>query len=177
MSKSLRSEPRSIRAERRALFPAVRAKRPSPGRHHPASASDVRDALRAFGESAYYGVRLVELRSSPPNHGRLLFAQLGAPGHIVLYDQPSPPWRLGFALGAQERRRLRAAGATIDEAGVVDWPGGTLRSFMLGRVLAHELGHHRLQHERRLRGERGARTRDHEARADAIAASLRRRLR
>jgi hypothetical protein len=30
-----------------------------------------------------------------------------------------------------------------------------------------------LQHERRLRGERGARTRDHEARAEAIASRLR----
>jgi hypothetical protein len=30
-----------------------------------------------------------------------------------------------------------------------------------------------LQHERRLRGERAARTREHELRADAIAAQLR----
>ena len=44
---------------------------------------------------------------------------------------------------------------------------------MLGYVLTHELGHHILQHERRLRNERAARTRDHEARAEAIAANLR----
>jgi len=44
---------------------------------------------------------------------------------------------------------------------------------MLGHVLAHEVGHHVLQHERRLRGRRGARTRDHEARAEAVAARLR----
>jgi Zn-dependent peptidase ImmA (M78 family) len=56
---------------------------------------------------------------------------------------------------------------------VVAWPGDTLRRFMLGYVLAHELGHHLLQHERRLSGARGARTRDHEARADAIATRLR----
>jgi Zn-dependent peptidase ImmA (M78 family) len=44
---------------------------------------------------------------------------------------------------------------------------------MLGHVLAHELGHHVLQHERRLRGERAARTREHEARAEVVATRLR----
>jgi len=76
-------------------------------------------------------------------------------------------------LTEDRRTRLRIAGATVDTEGVVMWPGDTLRRFMLGYVLAHELGHHMLQHERRLRGERGARTRDHEARADAIAKRLR----
>ena len=71
------------------------------------------------------------------------------------------------------RTRLRVAGATVDTEGVVMWPGDTLRRFMLGYVLTHELGHHVLQHERRLRSARGARTRDHEARADAIAKRLR----
>ena len=71
------------------------------------------------------------------------------------------------------RARLRIAGAIVDTEGVVVWPGDSLRRFMLGYVLAHELGHHALQHERRLLGARGARTRDHEARADAIAKRLR----
>ena len=75
---------------------------------------------------------------------------------------------------AEDRREhLRSAGATVDTEGVVVWPGDSLKRFMLGHVLAHELGHHMLQHERRLRGARGARTRDHEARADAIAKRLR----
>jgi hypothetical protein len=47
---------------------------------------------------------------------------------------------------------------------------------MLHHALTHELGHHILQHERRLRGKRAARTRDHEARAESIAAHLRARL-
>jgi predicted Zn-dependent protease len=47
---------------------------------------------------------------------------------------------------------------------------------MLGHVLAHELGHHVLQHERRRRGERAARTVEHGARAEAIADELRGRL-
>jgi hypothetical protein len=90
-----------------------------------------------------------------------------------LYDQAASPWRLGFGLAPAARARLIEAGAELDEEGVVAWPGDTLRRFMLGYVLAHELGHHVLQHERRLRGERATRTREHEARAEAIAAQLR----
>jgi hypothetical protein len=78
--------------------------------------------------------------------------------------------------GRSSEQKLQAAGADLSEEGVVSWPGDTLRRFMLGHVLAHELGHHVLQHERRLRGERAARTRDHEARADLIAARFRRLL-
>ena len=99
--------------------------------------------------------------------------RLVAPGRIVLYDQAKSPWRLGLGLRAPERSRLVEAGAELDDAGVVAWPRGTLRRFMLRYVLAHELGHHVLQHERSLRGERAARTREHEARAEAIAVRLR----
>jgi hypothetical protein len=102
VSRSVRSDPRRLRAARRAAFPAVRTRRPAPGRHHPATAADVRAALAAFGAEAYYGVRLLELVPATPGED--------------------------------------------------------------------------LQHERRLRGERAARTRDHEARAEAIAAGLRQRL-
>ena len=176
MAGSLRSDPRRMRAARRAKFPVVRARRPKAGRHHPASASDVRDALRIIGEVTYYGVASVELVPAPPATKRLTLAKLVAPGRIVLYDQAPSPWRLGFVLAPHERAQLRAAGADLREEGVVSWPGDTLRRYMLGYVLAHELGHHVLQHERRLRGERGARTREHEARADAIAARLRQLL-
>jgi len=134
----------------------------------------VRDALAAFGKEAYYGLELIELVPAPAARGnRLILAELVAPGHILLYDQPHSPWRLGFELAQKDRARVRAAGARVDEFGVVNWPENTLRRFMLGDVLAHELGHHLLQHERRLRGEPAARTADHEARADAIAARLR----
>lgn len=173
MADSRRSEPREIRAARRAGFPTIRARRPTPGRHHPASAADVRKALATFGESAYYGLQSVELTPAPPTGGKLVFGELVGPGQIRLYDQPLPPWRLPFALSTDEQTELRDAGADLGEDGVVSWPTGSLKRFMLGHVLAHEVGHHVLQHERRLRGERGARTREHEARAAVIAARLR----
>ncbi|MBO3744782.1 hypothetical protein J5X84_01790 [Streptosporangiaceae bacterium NEAU-GS5] len=186
MSGSLRTDPRPIRAARRARFPVVRVRRPGHRRHHPAPPADVRAALRAFGEEFYYGVRSVELRPAPaPGVGavagvgadsRLVFGSLVGPGEIVLYDQPLPPWRFPHPPAPWLLAEFAAAGADVRDDGVVSWPGDTLRHFMLGHVLAHELGHHVVQHERRLRGERGVRTREHEARADLIAARLRRLL-
>jgi hypothetical protein len=170
---SRRSDPRHIRAARRAAFPVVRARRPSAGRHHPASAAEVREALATFGKKAYYGLESVELVPAPSNDGRLVFGELVGPGQIRLYDQPLPPWRLPCALSKHEQTELRQAGADFSEDGVVSWPADSLKRFMLAHVLTHELGHHMLQHERRLRGERAARTREHEARANLVATQLR----
>ena len=136
----------------------------------------MRAALERFGESAYYGVKLIELVPARATHDGVRLGSLVGAGHIELCDQPRPPWRLGDWLSAPDRERLALAGAQICEDGVIDWPRDTLRRFMIAYVLTHELGHHILQHERRLRGARGARTRDHEARAEEIAALLRDRL-
>jgi hypothetical protein len=152
-------------------------RRPAPGRHHPATAADVRAALHAFGAQAYYGVRLVELVPGPaPGNHHLLLGCLAGPGHVRLFDQAPSPWRLGAPVPEPDRAWLTSAGADVSAPAVVAWPGDSLRRFMLGHVLAHEIGHHLLQHERRRRGERAARTRDHEARAEAAAAALRNRL-
>lgn len=155
----------------------MRTRHPTAGRYHPASAADVRTALKVFGDDVYYGVKVIELIPAPTARGQLPLGRLIAPGHIVLYDQARSPWRLGGPLSEERRALLRVAGAVVDTEGVVAWPGDSLRRFMLGYVLAHELGHHVLQHERRLRRTRAARTRDHEARADAIAERLRALLR
>ncbi len=133
----------------------------------------MRRALQRFGVEIYYGVESIELVPAPVAVKKLTLGVLIGPGRIVLYDQAPSPWRLGFVLAPEQRAQLEAAGADLGEDGVVSWPGDSLRRFMLGHVLAHELGHHVIQHERRLRGERGARTREHEARADAIANRLR----
>jgi hypothetical protein len=151
-------------------------RRPLPGRHHPAPAADVRAALDVFGRAAWYGLRLVELVPAPTAPGRLILGRLAGPGHVVLFDQPWSPWILGASMPGRERDWLASAGADVTAPGLVTWPGDSLRRFMLGHVLAHEVGHHVLQHERRLRGQQAARTRDHEARAEVIAASLRARL-
>lgn len=177
MARALSNDPRPIRAGRRADFPIVRERRPLPGRFHPAPARVVREALRRFGEAFYYGLRLVELAPSPRSEGRIVFGGLIGEGEIRLYDQQSPPWRLGGHVDPRDRVMLEAVGAHVGADGVVDWEAGALRRFMVGHVLAHELGHHVLQHERRLRGEVAARTRDHEGRAEAIAAQLRALLR
>ena len=173
MTDSLRSDPRRIRAARRATLPNVRARSPRAGRYYLASAADVRAALRDFGVSSYYGLELVELVPAPASGKRLPFGRLIGPGQIVLYDQPPSPWRLGSRLTPTESARLAAGGADLSEPGVVRWPEDTLRRFMLYHVLAHELGHHVLQHERRMGHRRAARTGEHEARADALAARLR----
>jgi hypothetical protein len=136
----------------------------------------VRVALEAFGDAAYYGVRLVELVPMRLTGGGIVLGSLVGAGHIELYDQPRSPWLLGETVSEVDRARFAAAGASVELDGVIDWPQDSLRRFMIGYVLAHELGHHVLQHERRLRGQRGARTREHEARADVIAAELRDRL-
>jgi hypothetical protein len=156
--------------------PVVRTRRPTPGRHHPASAADVRDALRRFGPTAYYGVDSVELVPSPRDDACLHLGRFVMPARIELFDQARSPWRLGFELAEGDAEWLAEGGAAIERGGVVVWPDGSLRRFMLGWVLPHELGHHVVQHERRLRGERAIRTAEHEARARSIAAELRRRL-
>ena len=177
MSGSVRSDPRWAQAARRAAFPTVRARAVSRGRCHPASAQDVREALQAFGPEAYYGLRLVELMPARASDAALVLGRLAGEGMIELYEQRPSPWRLGHALSDVERDRLTAFGADVTIPGVVVWPPGALRRFMLVHVLAHELGHHVVQHERRLRGERAMRTREHEARAEEIAATLRERCR
>jgi hypothetical protein len=177
VSGSVRSDPRWAQAGRRAVFPSVRARRASPGWWHPASAQDVREALRAFGPEAYYGLRLVQLMPARANDTALVLGRLAGEGVIELYQQRLSPWRLGEVLSDVELARIGAFGADVTAPGVVAWPAGALRRFMLLHVLAHEVGHHVVQHERRLRGARAMRTREHEARAEEIAGTLRERCR
>jgi hypothetical protein len=56
---------------------------------------------------------------------------------------------------------------------LVHWPEGSLRAFFLFDVLLHELGHHRVQHEKGKRAARTRRTSDHEQAASVWAARWR----
>ena len=103
--------------------------------------------------------------------GRRQLGRLFVPGHVVLYDQPSSPWRFS-SLTDDERSRMVRAGADLEVregAVLVHWSERGLRDFMLFDVLMHELGHHMLQHNKGKRTVRVARTRDHESFADRLA--------
>jgi hypothetical protein len=198
MSRSLHTDPRAIRALRRLLDPrAPRAERASspearptapalrirvtqsasrPGWLHAANRRDVMRYLRLLDPDLLYGVREVALLPAPALAKRagLVLGRYVSPGRIELFEQPSPPWFVRGRLPAGETRRLEHAGASIRTDDVlqttrIDWQLAALRKFFLREVLLHELGHHRLQHEKGKRPARIARTRDHEAYATRTA--------
>src|SRR5262249_38238484 len=110
------------------------------------------------------------------------FGRYCAPGRILLFEQPLPPWRLPGLLSDDLAHRLKLAGAVGNFLGdvgatLVDWPAESLRRFMLEEVLLHELGHHVLQHHKGKRPVRIARTRDHESFAARFAEKQRAALR
>jgi len=141
----------------------------SPGSFHPATKKDISNLLRAVGPLAVYGLRSVELVRAPSGGlPALVFGRYQAPGRILLYQQPLPPWRLSGVLKREDARRLKRAGALIkllpgSRATLIAWPDFYLKRFMLEEVLLHELGHHVLQHHKGKRPVRIARTKDHEA--------------
>jgi hypothetical protein len=180
LSRSLHTDPYRLRAERRAGPPiAVRVRPPRPGFHHPAGPGDIGRVLEHFGPAATYGLRRVELRQRPAGSGGPtgpVVAALRVPGVVLLFEQPAPPWTLAGRLAGAALRRLERAGAIVAAgAGAtrVDWPGGTLRDFMLFDGLMHELGHHGVQHAANRRCTPAMRTADHERRADAFAVRAR----
>ncbi|PWU11213.1 MAG: hypothetical protein C5B50_23845 [Verrucomicrobia bacterium] len=160
--------------------PRILWREPHPGFHHPTTKQDIAQLLIAIGPSGIYGLRSVELTRAPVGGGAcsLVFGRYEAPGRILLFEQPLPPWRLRGLLVKEQVERLERAGAVVTPirqlgATLVDWPGDTLKRFMLEEVLLHELGHHVLQHCKAKRRARIARTKDHEAFATLFAAKQR----
>jgi len=202
MSRSLHTDPYPLRAARRTAAPyrrrideprvtrtatgnsggssarvQVRVCPPRPGFVHPAGVNDITGLLAFFGPAAAYGLRRVELRQRfGGDRPEMLIAGLKVPGVVVLFELPSPPWTVAGRLPAHSSQRLRRAGALIriGTAGTrIDWPGETLRDFVLFDGLMHEIGHHAIQHDRGKTTARVMRTADHERRADAFAAACR----
>jgi hypothetical protein len=136
----------------------------------PLGPADSRHALDFFAPAASYGVRAIELRHADD---RPRLATLKVPGLVVLYEQRRPPWTFPGRLDPATLARLRRAGAHVEAATTVDWPGETLRDFVLFDGLMHEIGHHIVQHATGKRTARVMRTADHERRADAFAAACR----
>src|SRR5262245_47840154 len=134
MTRSLRTDPPALRAARRAGDRVNVHVVPARAEFiHPATRRDIEELLEFFAPLAIYGLRSVELRQSVDDGGRVLIARLHVPGRVVLYEQRRPPWVIrGLSVGSLER--LRRAGAVLDiVAGVaqVEWPGETLRDFVL----------------------------------------------
>jgi hypothetical protein len=91
-----------------------------------------------------YGLRGFELRQRPAADTGPAVAALRMPG-LVLSEQPAPPWDLSGRLTDVATARLRRAGRPGHDRQLgtyVDWPGSTLRDFMLFDGLMHEIGHH-----------------------------------
>ena len=148
---------------------------PGDGHTHPAGYADIRRLMGTLPPLYWYKLHAIELRPAPSRrpHGALPLGRLLLPGRIVLYAQPSSPWLLAGLLADDERARLTHAGAlvSVDRRScltVVDWPGHSLRDFMLLDVLLHELAHHALQVRRARSTMSAARTRDHEAVAEVL---------
>ena len=160
--------------------PRITVHRPQPGFFHPAKRSDVLRILEFGGPEAIYGIQRIEFSRTSDNGGLLhsMMGRLDVPGRIILYEQPNSPWRLTGTLSEDDVALFRRAGATVDiqsevAATIINWPGDTLRHFMLFEVLLHEIGHHILQHNKGKRTEQIARTRDHEAFAERFAQEYR----
>ena len=138
------------------------------------------ELLRRLGPEVCYGLRGIDLVQSgvPSGHIDLRFGNLRVPGRIFLFEQPQTPWQLPGRLPSVMQERLLEYGAQIEGAGdgaptLVHWPGDTMREFVLFAVLAHELGHHLLQHHKGKRLPRVVRSAEHEAWAEAFAARCR----
>ncbi len=178
MTRSLRTDRADIRAERRTSDRVgIRTVPARAGFVHPASRRDIAEVLEFFAPLAIYGLQSVELRHAVEAGAceRILIARLDVPGRVVLYEQPPPPWVLR---GLPERSlgRLQRAGAVLDVVASVariEWPGETLRDFVLFDGLMHEIGHHLVQHHRGKGSLRVMRTADHERYAEAFAAACR----
>lgn len=166
-----------------APLPEIRIHEPRPGHGFTVNRREITQVLRFFGAVCCYGLRAIELRHPPgtPTRGSLVLGRLAVPGRILLYDHPPSPWIIPGALPVRQAAWLRRAGAAVRAAGgglqtIVDWPGNTLRDFILFDVLMHEIGHHLLQQYQGKRPARVARTRDHEAAAGRFARRCRDRF-
>jgi hypothetical protein len=149
---------------------------PRHGFHHPVGKRDLLEVLNSIGPIARYGLRSIELAraSAGAASSSLAFGRYCAPGRIILFEQPFPPWRIPGLSRGTILRQFQRAGAIVTSlravrATLIDWPGDTLRQFMLREIFLHELGHHVLQHYKGKRSVRIARSRDHESSANRFA--------
>ncbi len=177
------SGPRIPKSKNSDVKPRIVVHTARHGFMHPISRSNILQVLEVAGPEAIYGLKRVELCRAPDPGGSGLapLGRLYPEGRIVLFEQPVPPWRIRGKLSEASLNTLKTAGAVVTEGispftAIIEWPGDTLRDFMLFDVFLHELGHHILQHNKGKRPARIARSRDHEAFAERFARNRRRTL-
>lgn len=146
----------------------IRAHKPLSGTRHPLSPQDIREFLAHLGPTAIYGLKAIRLRAECAfTEDGILFAEYLLSGEIHLYAVPPSPWRLPFVPAAEECAAFARHDAwlTIDaqrRQTMVEWTQAGLKAFLLYEVLAHELGHHRLQRRKGQRRIVACRRSDHE---------------
>ncbi len=152
--------------------PRIDTQKPLPGFVQPLQPSDIRAFLARIDPANSYGLRVIRLRQECLLHRNgITFAEYVIPGEIHLYALPASPWHLPFVPCASDRETFARHGGmvTVDTARndtTVVWTRDSLQSFLLYEVLAHELGHHVLQHNKGKRQAQICRRADHEACAD-----------
>ena len=155
--------------------PRIVTQKPLPGFVLPLRPCDVRLFLTRLGPAAAYGLREVRLRRECLFGLRgVTFAEYILPGRIDIYTVPASPWRLAFVPPPADLQTFRRYAARVDvnqaaRQTTVWWEPDGLTDFFLYEVLAHEIGHHVLQHHRGKRPVQVCRRAGHEACADLYA--------
>ncbi len=141
---------------------------------------EIRAFLHCLGPSAIYGLRMIRLRQECLlNSSGIVFAEYVVPGEICLYAVPASPWQFAFVPSRSDCEAFTRHGANVhvDESRrqtTVYWTPTDLKSYLLYEVLAHEIGHHVLQHNKGKRQAQIRRRFDHEACADLYSRRLER---
>ena len=150
----------------------ILAQKPLPHLVCPLHPQEIRAFLHCIGPSAVYGLRVIRLRQECLlNPSGIVFAEYVVPGEIHLYAVPASPWQFRFVLSRFDREAFIRHGASVhvDQSRsqtTVYWTPNGLKSYLLYEVLAHEIGHHILQHNKGKRQAQIRRRFDHEACAD-----------
>lgn len=152
MSKSFRTEPTRIIAQRRIKkdangdieYPRIVSRKPCLGDIHPIDRRLMKLVLQMVPLEYIYGLKRIELRSRQDKKIGEPYGFYRYPERmIVLYSVPSDSWMFdGFP--PLWRKAFRALGAKIEKHGETffcTWHPNKLKHFICA-VLCHELGHH-----------------------------------
>src|ERR1051325_8193856 len=97
MSRSFRTDPKTIRAARRTAAAKTELriieKLPRKGYFHPANVSEVRNFIRKLGPIASYGLKEIVLTRVRAMQS-FRFGRYEAPNRIILFEQPIGDWQI-----------------------------------------------------------------------------------